>query len=406
MTIVPFGRVVTLQSERSAVRNGFRIGLEAIEKSTGRLIHDPLVEYDGDGIAFRRGDVLFGKLRPNLRKAWLADRDGDAVGDFHVYRPVDALIDSRYLAYIVLSEPFLGPVIASVYGAKMPRADWQEVRSVNVWVPTLGEQRAIADYLDRETAQIDAFIAKNEELITLLTERRDTITFRLVTGLDSLETETKPVQADWFTRLPISWNVAPLYTMAQTVSGGTPKSDVEEYWTQGSGVDWLSIGDMQDVDAGNPHHGRRVTRAGLAAAGLTPQSGPLVLFAMYASVGEVAMLRSTAVWNQAILGIRANPQRLNHRYLYWALVAMRPMLGLYFRSNTQDNLNAAQVHGFRLPVPSLGEQLRIANHLDGVWAHADTAIETARRGIELARERRAALISAAVTGRIDVGVAA
>jgi hypothetical protein len=172
VSLLAFGRTVRLVTERSANRSECRIGLEAVEKETGRLNFDPDVQYDGDGISFRRGDVLFGKLRPNLRKAWLADTDGDAVGDFHVYRPIRELMSSRYLAYVVLSEPFLEPVIASVYGAKMPRADWSEVRNIRVWVPGLSEQRAIADYLDRETAQIDAFIAKNEELITLLTERR------------------------------------------------------------------------------------------------------------------------------------------------------------------------------------------------------------------------------------------
>lgn len=200
--------------------------------------------------------------------------------------------------------------------------------------------------------------------------------------------------------------VAPLYTMAQTFAGGTPKSDADEYWTDldNEGVEWISIGDMQIVHAGLPHKGRRVTPVGLQAAGLTPRTGPLVLFAMYASVGQVAMLQRPAVWNQAILGIRTNPARLNEYYLYWSLLALRPRLGIYFRSNTQDNLNAAQVRGLRLPVPPIREQNRIVEQLEETWASADTAIGTAQRGIELARERRAALISAAVTGNIDVGV--
>lgn len=221
MSEVAFGRAVRLATERSTVRSDFRIGLEAVEKATGRLSFDPDVQYDGDGIRFRRGDVLFGKLRPNLRKAWLADKDGDAVGDFHVYRPVPELMTSRYLAYLVLSEPFLEPVIASVYGAKMPRADWGEIRNIKVWAPPLPEQRAIADYLDRETAQIDAFIAKNEELITLLTERRAAVIARAVTkGIDDAA-ELKPSGVPALGSIPTGWAVRRVRNVGRAIIGLT-----------------------------------------------------------------------------------------------------------------------------------------------------------------------------------------
>ncbi|GAA2571426.1 restriction endonuclease subunit S [Microbacterium binotii] len=321
--------------------------------------------------------------------------------------------------YSVIDRSRLLPRFAYYWATTLPFGAWATdtalpsmtsiaIKAAPIALPPLPEQRAIADYLDRETAQIDAFIAKNEELITLLTERRVAATFRLVTGLDVTEVPYKSVNADWLRVVPQTWDVAPLYTMANTFAGGTPKSDADEYWTDDDddGVEWIAIGDMRAVQAGYSHGGRRVTTAGLEAAGLTPRSGPLVLFAMYASVGEVAMLRHPAVWNQAILGIRANPSRLNERYLYWSLLALRPKLGIYFRSNTQDNLNAAQVRGLRLPVPPLDEQLAIADQLEETWASVDEAIATAQRGVELARERRAALISAAVTGKIDVGVAA
>jgi len=69
MTRTRFGRVATLRTDRTAKSSNFRIGLESVEKSTGRLSFDPDVEYNGEGITFREGDVLFGKLRPNLAKA-------------------------------------------------------------------------------------------------------------------------------------------------------------------------------------------------------------------------------------------------------------------------------------------------------------------------------------------------
>lgn len=362
----------------------------------------------------RTGDIVLNRMSAYNGAVGLAHQPGLVSPDYLVLRPQRQMV-GRYMAYLIRSHWFIGEMTSRVKGigsvdsgaVRTPRIGLPELGGIVVDVPESNEQRAIADYLDRETAQIDAFIAKNEELITLLTERRAAATFRLVTGLDGTEVPPKSVKADWFRAVPQTWDVSPLYTMAKTFAGGTPKSDAEEYWTddEDDGVEWIAIGDMRAVQAGHPHDGRRVTAAGLEAAGLTPRSGPLVLFAMYASVGEVAMLQRPAVWNQAILGIRTNPSRLNERYLYWTLLALRPKLGIYFRSNTQDNLNAAQVRGLRLPVPPLDEQQAIADQVEETWWSVDEEIETAQRGVELARERRAALISAAVTGKIDVGVA-
>lgn len=354
-----------------------------------------------------KGDFAINSRSDRKGSAGVSGLDGSVSVITTVLQPRG--LDPRFTHHLLRSRPFQEEFYRWGHGIvdDLWSTKWSDMKSIKIPVPPEPEQRAIADYLDRETAQIDAFIAKNEELITLLTERRAAATFRLVTGLDVTEVPSKSVKADWFRVVPQTWDVAPLYTMANTFAGGTPKSDADEYWTDDDddGVEWIAIGDMRAVQAGYPHGGRRVTTAGLEAAGLTPRSGPLVLFAMYASVGEVAMLRRPAVWNQAILGIRANPSRLNERYLYWTLLALRPKLGIYFRSNTQDNLNAAQVRGLRLPVPPLDEQLAIADQLEETWASVDEAIATAQRGVELARERRAALISAAVTGKIDVGVA-
>lgn len=132
----------------------FKLGLDGIESGTGRLVSPGTGAFDGDGIAFRPGDLLFGKLRPYLAKTWLADREGAAVGDFLVLRPNDSA-GSRYLRYLLLSSLFLDPIAASVTGAKMPRTDWDTVKNSVVPVSNSTAQRAIADFLDRETAQID-----------------------------------------------------------------------------------------------------------------------------------------------------------------------------------------------------------------------------------------------------------
>lgn len=391
MSEVTFGRTVRLVTERSTTRSEFRIGLEAVEKATGRLSFDPEVQYDGDGISFRRGDVLFGKLRPNLRKAWLADTDGDAVGDFHVYRPVPGLMTSRYLAYLVLSEPFLEPVIASVYGAKMPRADWGEIRNIKVWVPGLDEQRAIADYLDRETAQIDAFIGKNEELIALLTERRlaaitsavetagegPTVALRHLTSvLDCKHVTADPADGD------DSFAVASVREVADR---------------------WVNVENARRTTADsfrNLGEGGRILRAWD------------LLVCRNTSVGKISIVPpgiEPAVMGQDVSLIRTpNADPDIARFLHYVLTSAVGVDAFEQASigSTFKRINVDDIKALRVPNVNSITARRISDELDAMTSRVDEAIATAERGIVLARERRAALISAAVTGKIDVGVAA
>ncbi|GEK87911.1 restriction endonuclease subunit S [Microbacterium aerolatum] len=398
MSEVAFGRTVRLVTERSTSRRGFRIGLEAVEKGTGRLNFDPEVQYEGDGIAFRRGDVLFGKLRPSLRKAWLADTDGDAVGDFHVYRPIRELMTSRYLAYVVLSAPFLDPVIASVYGAKMPRADWTQVRNTKVWVPGVTEQRAIADYLDRETAQIDAFIAKNEELIALLTERRAAIVAYLITGKGAVgSAERIDSGVDWIGTIPSHWEVRPLRWSARIRTGTTPSGD--SVFADEPGQPWIRPDDL-DVSGGPSIASRWLTENG-AAQGKPAAAGSTLLCTIGATLGKAGRVTRAVYFNQQITALK---WALNDEFLFWAFAAARAAVVRLSVGNTLPILNNEKLAGLRIPVPPLEEQSLVVGRIKEQTARLDAAIDTARRGVVLARERRAALISAAVTGKIDLGV--
>ena len=108
-----------LVTEKADTRNR-AVALEHIESGTGRLTGDS-GEFEGEGTAFVRGDLLFGKLRPYLAKAWVAEFNGEAVGDFHVMRPAREL-SQRYLLYTTLNRDFIQLVDGSTYGSKMPRA--------------------------------------------------------------------------------------------------------------------------------------------------------------------------------------------------------------------------------------------------------------------------------------------
>lgn len=276
--------------------------------------------------------------------------------------------------------------------------------------PELDEQRAIADYLDRETAQIDAFIAKNEELITLLTERRAAVTAQAVTrGIDD-SGELKESGLGWLGSIPEDWEAVRVkfavrslpgfafasgdfvddtgatrllrginvgvgsISWAETVGIENPPADVERRYMLDEGD--LVLGMDRPVISG----GLRVARVGPGDAGSL-------------LVQRVLRLRGTRVRNDYL-----------EYSLAWGGFAM--YIEPDFTGVSVPHMSEQQVGNFAIALPDLSTQERIVDYLRDQHSAIDTALDAARRSIDLMRERRAALISAAVTGKIDVGVVA
>lgn len=158
-----------------------KIGLENIESKSGKFIETDS-EFAGQGIRFNPQDVLFGKLRPYLAKVWLAYFDGQAVGDFYVFRTKSNLIP-EYAKFRILDSSFIEVANSSTYGSKMPRVSWEFIADLRIAFPaTEGEQQSIVQHIETECARINAKIAKTEKLIDLLIEYRTALISEVVTG--------------------------------------------------------------------------------------------------------------------------------------------------------------------------------------------------------------------------------
>lgn len=155
------------------------IGLENIESFTGRRVGEQL-DPEGEAIVFKKGDVLFGKLRPYLSKSLSVNEDGCCSGEILVMKPKQ--IDQSYLLYITLSETFVKRVDISTYGTKMPRANWEFIGNMLIPVPPLSEQRKIAAHLDEKCLNIDTMLSKQQTIIDKLEEYKKSIIYNAVTG--------------------------------------------------------------------------------------------------------------------------------------------------------------------------------------------------------------------------------
>lgn len=160
--------------------DGKKIGLENIESKTGRLIETDS-EFEGEGISFKVGDILFGKLRPYLAKVYLAKFDGKAVGDFYVFRSKGE-VQPEFGALRILDYSFIDVANSSTYGAKMPRVSWEFIANLEIAFPPTKEHTAIVAHIEKESARIDSKISKTQKLIDLLKEYRTALISEAVTG--------------------------------------------------------------------------------------------------------------------------------------------------------------------------------------------------------------------------------
>lgn len=158
------------------------IGLENIIPFRGEISIGE-VSYSPDGISntFKKDDVLFGKLRPYLAKAFIAGFDGICTSELLVLRP-NNLINKEFLLYVILSDGFLKLVNSSTYGSKMPRASWDFIGSIVIPIPNIEEQLEIVEFLKFELVNIDKIIYKTEQAIEKIEEYKTALISSVVTG--------------------------------------------------------------------------------------------------------------------------------------------------------------------------------------------------------------------------------
>ncbi|MEI6138157.1 MAG: restriction endonuclease subunit S [Mariniphaga sp.] len=172
-----------------------KIALENIESKTGRLLSTGENSFDGVGTIFKKGDVLFGKLRPYLAKVITCELEGHCVNEILVISPNNNVWVSDFLKSRMLSPDFIKVVNDSTYGSKMPRASWSFIGGLKVGCPSLQEQNSILDYIDRETAQINSIISTIEKEISLVQEYRTALIAEAVTG--KIDVRDYPIPVGW-----------------------------------------------------------------------------------------------------------------------------------------------------------------------------------------------------------------
>lgn len=275
-------------------------------------------------------------------------------------------------------------------------------------VPPIEVQNSISDYLDRETQKIAELVAEQRGLIETLRERRQAIIERSAGNGLVFTSEMKDSTLAWISEVPAHWEVANIRRFATMKTGHTPSRSNPAYWVDCS-IPWVTLADVWQMRSGTKMYvgdtESKISQSGLAnsAAELLPAG--TVMLSRTASVGFVGIMAKMMATSQDYWNWVCGPS-LNPEYLAWVLRGMCQEINAAMAGSTHKTIYQTTAAGFRIPVPPLVEQKRIARYINEQTARIDELISESEDLITLSQERRAALITAAVTGQIDVREAA
>lgn len=352
----------------------------------------------------RDGDVLVSTVRTYLRaivQIKSAPENMIVSTGFAVLRP--RRINSGFLGYACQSESFVSEVISRSVGVSYPAINASELARLPLPLPTTLEQTTIATFLDRETAKIDALVAEQKRLIELLKEKRQAvISYAVTKGLDP-SVPMKDSGVEWLGEVPAHWEVRSISSISTKITNGYvgPTRDI----LVDDGVRYLQSLHVKGnkIRFDQPYfvseewsleHSKSILEAGD------------VLIVQTGDIGQVAVVPPEFAGCNCHALIIVSPIRevlsgdwlaslLNSDYGFHSLLSIQT-------GALHPHLNCGNVKFLFVPVPPLDEQAVIQRHITASTEKFDDLILEAETAIEILRERRTALISAAVTGQIDV----
>lgn len=367
---------------------------------------------------FEDGDVVVAKITPCFEngKGALATGllNGAAFGttELHVLRSAPTL-ERRFLFYFSVSRLFRSTGEGEMYGAGgQKRVPPEFCENVRLPLPPIDDQRAIADFLDRETAKIDTLVAKKRTLIERLKEKRTALISRTVTrGLPpdaaraaglAPHPKLKPSGIDWLGDVPEHWEVLPYKRVCSRVDVGIAEAATHAYCDDGVPIvrstnvrpNKLDPSDVLRIEPWFAEKNRSKTL----------RTGDLVTVRT-GYPGTTAVIPAEFDGSQCFTLVLSSPRPGQHGPFFAWFLNSKPGVS-YFEmegwGTAQTNISVPIVQLIPVPRPSLQEQEAIDSYLDAETGKLDEMAAKVQRAIERLQEYRTALITAAVTGKIDV----
>ncbi len=348
------------------------------------------------------GDMVFNKLSTWQGSFGVSRHDGIVSPAYFVCRP-SGDVDPAFVDYLLHSH---------IYRAELTRLSkwmppsqfdiaWEDLRLLRIVRPSLPEQRAITRFLDCETAEADELVAKYKRLINLFEEKRSA----LVTHAVTKGVRSAPVRDSGVASIGAISGHWPVLSLRRVVSkfvdyrGSTPTKTL-------TGIRLVTAANVKagyiDYDADYAFISEEEYRERMVRG--FPELGD-VLLTMEAPLGQCAQVNDAEITlGQRVMLLKADPKVIDSAYLKWYFLSRAGQDELMSQGtgSTAVGIKASKLKGLPIAVPPLDEQVEIAGRLETLTFKIDPLITAVREAIALVRERKFSLITAAVTGRIDV----
>lgn len=350
----------------------------------------------------KRGDILIswsaslGVYRWSGEESWLNQ---------HIFKVEldSSIVYADFFCW--LAEWFMAELSREAHGSTMQHLTADAFGGFPVLLPPTSHQAAIANYLGSEATRLDALVNAKQCALNLLAEKRKAIIATAVTrGLDPKAT-LRDSGVPWLGEIPAHWehrNLRSCCTAIQT--GGTPAPEFLDY-DGDDGLDWLTPSDFSESLV--PQRSvRRVAPGALSAGDLKMfPAGTVLVVGIGATLGKVGLLSRPASANQQVNALIPRDD-IDSSFLAYEMSVLTELLRVSANTATLPILNQQRMGDVPILVPPLGEQQPIVEHIVCQTAKLDAVRSATERTIALLKERRAALIAAAVTGQLDLRTAA
>ncbi|PTP39368.1 restriction endonuclease subunit S [Vibrio splendidus] len=374
-------------------------------ESAKKISTDDYIRLVREGCKPRIGDILLTK-DGTIGRACVVKKE---MPDFVILSSLGLLTPSTliletYLYYYLISGINIDQMNSLIHGSALRRMTISKIDDLIICFPEINEQQKIANFLDHETAKIDTLITKQEKLIELLKEKRQAVISHAVTKGLNPDAPMKDSGVEWLGEVPEHWGVTPLKYLCSFSGGGTPTKDNLSYWTDGT-VPWVSPKDMKteritqttDYITEQAVHESSTNFVEAGALLMVVRSG-ILQRAIPVSINDV-----TVTLNQDMKALNFN-LKMNADFALSFITGNQKALLLEWSKEgaTVESIEHEYLANGLFPVPPIDEQLCIGEYLLKKMNMFGELEAKATGGIKLLKERKTALISAAVTGKIDV----
>jgi type I restriction enzyme S subunit len=308
------------------------------------------------------------------------------------------ILDNYFLKYWILGASFSQNLQSLCTGSTALGIKASKLCLLKVVIPPLDEQEKIAQFLDYKTKQIDELIAKKETLIEKLDEKRTSLISHAVTkGLDE-NVPMKDSGIEWLGEIPQHWESLKIKRLTVIKRGASPRPiDDPKYFDDDGEYAWVRIADVTASERYLETTTQKLSELGKSFS--VPLEPGQLFLSIAGSVGKPIITKIKCCIHDGF--VYFPDLKVNQEFIYYIFYSGQPYLGLG-KMGTQLNLNTETVGGITIGFPPLQEQQKIAEYLDQKTAEIEEQKTKIKKAIDLLKEYRTALITNAVTGKIDV----